>query len=89
MIDSSELRSMIGVFIMIAIWIMQGLRMLIKPASIRENSMIYRYIYERFFQHWNKNVKKTGKLSRKNIQIYGLILVLLGLLFLGIALTMV
>ena len=89
MFDSSELRSMIVVFIVIAIWIMQGLRMLIKPASIRENSMMYRYIYERFFRHWNKNVKKTGKLSRKNIQIYGLILVFLGLLFLGIALTMV
>ncbi|HQE94050.1 MAG TPA: hypothetical protein PLH19_13910 [Anaerolineae bacterium] len=88
MIDSSDLRHIIVVFIVIAMLIIQGLRMLVKPASIHENTLTYRYIFQRFFRHLDKEVERTGKLTYKHIQIYGLILMVSGLLLLGIALIM-
>ncbi len=86
MTDSSDLRSYIAVFVVSAISILQGLRMLVKPASIRENSLMYQYMLQRFFRYFDKEVKRTEKLTHKHIQIYGLSLILLGILFLAIIL---
>jgi hypothetical protein len=86
MIDSSDLRSYIAVFIVSALSIIQGLRMLVKPTSIRENSLMYQYMLQRFFRYLDKEVQRTEKLTHKHIQIYGVSLILLGMLFLGIVL---
>lgn len=67
---------------------MLGLRMLLKPASLSRNSIMYRYMFRRYFRYLDKEVERTGKLPQKYIQIYGLILAILGLLFFGIALAM-
>lgn len=86
MMNNSDLRAYIAVFIVSAMSIIQGLRMLVKPASIRKNSLMYQYMLHRFFRYLDREVKRTEELTHKHIQVYGLSLVLFGLLFLGIIL---
>ena len=71
-----------------AISVILGLRMLLKPASLSKNSIMYRYMFRRYFRYLDKEVERTGKLPHKYIQIYGSILMVLGFVFFGFALTM-
>lgn len=51
-----------------------GLRMLINPDSITENSVMYRFMLRRYFQFLDREVAKTRILQRKHIRIYGLLM---------------
>jgi hypothetical protein len=63
-----------GIFI-----VMIGLWMLVSPKSLSADSILYRFMLRRYFQFLDKETKKTGKLRRSQVQIYGLLLVISGI----------
>jgi hypothetical protein len=63
-----------GIFI-----VMIGLRMLINPDGLSSNSILYRFMLRRYFQFLDRETRETGKLRRRQVRVYGLLLVISGI----------
>ena len=74
-ISSCYLGATILMGLAITLW---GLRLWHKPASLHPNSLMYRYIYYRFFAWRHRQEELSGGLTEKQIRIYAITAVVIG-----------
>jgi hypothetical protein len=58
--------------------ILWGLRLWRKPASLHPDSLMYRYIYYRFFAWRHEKEEISGRLTEKQIRIYAIMAIVIG-----------